>query len=205
MNKLIILHTTLQEGVLPLGYKSEDASVPDSIEDVIYPVNAFLASSIDPKDKVKVILVCKEDPEERYTQNLKRFTDEFDRLCGNLCQTYDIQIITTSYGSETATQKQVIKQIADAIDPGCEIISDITYGSKDFAILLMSVLSFATKHLDCIVDYILYREVFFKSGVPINPILRNFAPLLHLTSLAYTLNSNNPEQARNLLDTILSY
>ena len=205
MNKLVILHTTLQEIIHPLGYNSEDASVPDSIADVIYPVNAFLASSISTEDRVKVLLICKKDLEGRFTQNLESFTDEFDRLCGKLCQTYDIQIITTSYGSETITQKQVIKQIVDAIDPGCEIISDITYGSKDFAILLMCVLSFAIKHLNCIADHILYREVFFKNGAPTNPVLRNFAPLLHLTSLTYTLNSNSPEQARNLLDTILSF
>lgn len=205
MNKLVILHTTLQESVHPLGYKSEDASIPDSISDCIYPVNAFLAASVSSNDQVKVILVCKEDQDERYIQNLKNFTDEFERLCGNLCQTYDIQIITTPYSSEPTTQKRVIKQIVDLVDPGCEIISDITYGSKDFAILLMAVLSFAIKHLDCIADFILYREVFFKSGAPINPILRNFAPLLHLTSLTYTLSSNNPEQAINLLDTILSF
>jgi len=205
MDKTIIVNLSLQESPVPIGYSSNDESIPSTDCSTIYPINAFLQSKCSSLDTVTVLLVGKNDPNERVKHSIDQFTTEFGRNCASCGLSYRIIPVLVPYDADLRTQKALIKQLVELLQPNNEIISDITFGAKDFAIVLMSVLSFAIKHLDCTADYILYREVFFQNGFPERPVIRNFAPLLHLTSLIYTLDTADPSKAKKILESVLSF
>lgn len=204
MKKTIICNITLQETLSPLPYRGQDASLPDSEAAVVYPVNAFLSQTLAQEDELKLVLLCKKDEEGRAQKNIAAFKSEFSALCGGKYRSVDYQIVEIPFSEQTEFHAGIIRKITAECKENSTIISDITYGTKDLPIVVFAALAFAIQHLHCVVEHILYRQVFFRDGKPTEPVLCNMAPLLSLTSLIYTLNCDSPQSARKMLDILLA-
>ena len=204
MEKNAICSITLQETLRPVPYRGQDASLPDSDQAVVYPINAFLSQTLNEEDELKLVLLCKRDDEGRTARNIKAFQAEFTALCGEKCPTPEYRIVDIPFSEEAELHAEMIRKLTAECEEGASIVCDITYGTKDLPVIVFAALAFAAQHLGCTVEQILYRQVFFRGGVPTEPVLYNMAPLLNLTSLIYTLNCDSPQSARKMLDILLS-
>lgn len=196
MKKICICNITMQEKLSTTSGTGLDV--------VVYPIIEYLSRTLSANDELNILLLCKADQDQRYLTNIEIFKSEFEQWCEGKCKMPEYKILDIPFAENVENHSRLIKKIAAECEPGASIVCDITYGAKSLPIILFSVLAFATQHLKCTVERVLYRQVYFRNGVPVNPELCDFSSLLHLTSLIYTLNCETPEKAQKMLDTLLS-
>lgn len=196
MKKICICNITMQEKLSTTSDTDHDAAV--------YPVIEYMSQTLSANDDLKILLLCKTDQDQRYFSNIEIFKAEFEQWCGGKCQPPEYKILDIPFAENVENHSSLIKKIAAECEPGASIVCDITYGAKSLPIILFSVLAFATQHLKCAVEKVLYRQVYFRDGMPTDPELCDFSSLLHLTSLIYTLNCETPEKAQKMLETLLA-
>ena len=205
MRKIIFCNISMKEDMIPLVYQSEDPSLAVSQEPVAYPLLCALGGYLKPEDSVKIVLLCKCDPGNRYLRNLERFQQEFQERCGGIGCEVTYTLLNTAYAEEHGAAEKLLRDIVDACEPGAEIVGDITYGVKSLPILLLAALAFAMKHLGCRVERLFYAQVYFQEDKPTNPRLCDLSYLLYLNSLIYTLQCDSPEKAKRTLEMLLSF
>lgn len=205
MRKIIICNVAMRESVKPLVYQSDDKSLCISEQPVTYPILSCLSGLLSPNDSIKVVLLCKCDPNGNYLRNVERFKKEFTDHCGSIVGDPEYRILDTEFDEDkTETERMLSKLVAECED-GAEIISDTTYGSKTMPVVLLAALSFAVKHLACKVQHVFYGQVYFQNDSPTNPRLCDLSYLIYLNSLLYTLRCDSSDKARKALDLLLKF
>lgn len=191
MRKIIICNVAMRESVKPLVYQSDDKSLCISEQPVTYPILSCLSGLLSPDDSIKVVLLCKCDPNGNYLRNVERFKKEFTNHCGSIVADPEYRILDTEFDEDkTETERMLSKLVAECED-GAEIISDTTFGSKTMPVVLLAALSFAVKHLACKVQHVFYGQVYFQNDNPTNPRLCDLSYLIYLNSLLYTLQCDS--------------
>lgn len=203
MRKIIICNVAMRETVTPLVYRSDDRSLTISEQPVTYPILSCLKQLLNPEDRIKVVLLCKCDPNGNYIKNIEQFKQEFSTVCDVAPTRIEYKILNTDFNESKDMTEKMLSEIVAECEDGAEILSDITYGSKVMPVILLAALSFAVKHLSCKVQHIFYGQVFFQDNCPTNPKLCDLSYLVYLNSLIYTLHCDSSEKARIALDTLL--
>lgn len=205
MRKIVICNVAMRESVEPLVYSPDDETMLISNLPVTYPILSCIEGLISPEDSVKIVLLCKCDPNQNYVRNIERFKKEFMERCGNIVDMPEYIVLNTDFDEgKIATEKMLSKIVAECED-NAEIISDITYGSKTMPVVLLAALSFAVKHLACKVQHVFYGQVYFQNNKPTNPRLCDLSYLIYLNSLIYTLRCDSSDKARKALEMLLNF
>ena len=98
-----------------------------------------------------------------------------------------------------------LKEILDKIEENTEIYADITYGPKPLPMILMCVISFAEKFLNCEVKSVIYGKVDFDDNdKPCNPELYDVTSLYYLNNLTNSMVVDNGKEARQSLNEFFS-
>ncbi len=205
MRKIIICSVAMRESVTPLVYRPDDKSLCISEQPVTYPILSCLHGLLSPNDSVKVVLLCKCDPNGNYLRNVGRFKKEFSEQCGDIVADPEYRILNTEFDEDKTETEKVLSKLVAECEDGAEIISDTTYGSKTMPVVLLAALSFAVKHLNCKVRHVFYGQVYFQNENPTNPRLCDLSYLIYLNSLIYTLRCDSPQKARKALDLLLKF
>ncbi len=205
MRKIIICNVTMKESVIPLVYESDDKSLCISQQPVTYPIFSCLNGLLSADDSVKIVLLCKCDPNGNYLRNIERFRKEFSERCGSVVPDPEYRILNTEFDEDKAETERLLSMLVAECEDGTEIISDTTYGSKTMPVVLLAALMFAVKHLACKVQYVFYGQVYFQNETPTNPRLCNLSYLIYLNSLLHTLQCDTPDKARKALDVLLKF
>lgn len=205
MRKILFCNISMKEEMTPLVYRSDDPSLSIDEAPVAYPLLCALGGYLKPEDSVKIVLLCKCDPEDRYLRNLEHFRQEFQERCGGIGCEVSYTLVNTAFAEERGAAEKLLRDLADACEPGAEIIADITYGVKSLPVLLLAALAFAMKHLGCKVERLFYGQVYFRNDRPTDPRLCDLSYLLYLNSLIYTLQCDSPEKAKRTLEMLLSF
>lgn len=205
MRKILICNVAMRESVEPLIYTPDDETMHISNCPVTYPILSCIESLISPNDSVKIVLLCKCDPNKNYVRNIERFKKEFIEQCRDNIEMPEFKVLNTDFDEgKIATEKMLSKIVAECEDEA-EIISDITYGSKTMPVVLLAALSFAVKHLACKVQHVFYGQVYFQNDKPTNPRLCDLSYLIYLNSLIYTLRCDSSDKARKALEMLLNF
>ena len=205
MRKILICNVAMRESVEPLIYTPDDETMHISNCPVTYPILSCIESLISPGDNVKIVLLCKCDPNKNYVRNIERFKKEFIEQCRDNIEMPEFKVLNTDFDEgKIATEKMLSKIVAECEDEA-EIISDITYGSKTMPVVLLAALSFAVKHLACKVQHVFYGQVYFQNDKPTNPRLCDLSYLIYLNSLIYTLRCDSSDKARKALEMLLNF
>ena len=93
-----------------------------------------------------------------------------------------------------------LKQMIDKIEDNSQLFADITYGPKPFPMVLMCVLSFAEKLLNCDVKSVVYGKVNFTGENITNPELYDVTSLYYLNNLTSSMVAEDSKDARKALD-----
>ncbi len=204
MKKTIICSIPMKKTVDQVVYVSEDTLIPTSETAVRYPVNAFLAETMQPSDELKVILLVKKDEYSHDEQNVKFFQEELAQFNKNIGAAVSYTIIETDFSQSKTVHEQLMGQIVDELDIGAHIIVDTTYGPKDVPVVIFTALNFAEKFLECQIDNILYGLAKFKENRVVNAELCDMIPLYYLGAITNTIHSIEPQKAKDMLKTLLS-
>ena len=204
MKKVIICSVPMKKDIEKTVYESNDLSIPASSDPYVYPVNSFLAETLNADDEITVILLVKRDDNEYYLANTEVYKTELDSVCDTVGVRPAYRIIDTAFSEDKDTHARLMNLIIDAIENESHIIADITYGPKDLPIVVFSTLFFAENYLRCFIDNILYGQATFIDGKPVNTRICDMTSLYYLSSISNTINCNDPEKARQMIKNLLS-
>ena len=205
MRKILICNVAMRESVEPLIYTPDDETMHISNCPVTYPILSCIESLISPGDNVKIVLLCKCDPNRNYVRNIERFKKEFIEQCRGNVDMPEFKVLNTDFDEGKIATEKVLSKIVAECEDEAEIISDITYGSKTMPVVLLAALSFAVKHLACKVQHVFYGQVYFQNDKPTNPRLCDLSYLIYLNSLIYTLRCDSSDKARKALEMLLNF
>lgn len=203
MKKIIICNIPMKKDVDQIIYISNDKSLPVTDKPVRYSINAFLEKTLKPDDEIKVLMLAKKDEYSNYEQNIQYFVDELN-AANAVGAAIEYKTIDTAFSQERAVHEQLMSRIVDEIEPETCILADITYGSKDMAIVVFTALGFAEKFLGCEIDNIVYGQANFVDGKAVNTKICDMIPLYALSSVTNAIRCVEPEKAKQMLKTLLS-
>lgn len=204
MRKIVFCNIPMKEELTPLSYQKGNLSLDVDAAPVAYPIMSVLSGYLQPEDSVKLVLLCRCDPQERYLRNVEHFREEFRQRCGALKDQASCVVVNTEFAEGESAASRLLMELADICEPGAKLAADITYGPKSLPVVLLAALAFAMRHQHCELDYLLYGQVYFQEGVPTEPRLCDLSYLLYLNSLIYTLQCDSPEKAKRSLEMMLS-
>ena len=206
--KIVYSNLPMKKELNAFRYRSEGNSLIEYDEEVIFPVNAVLAKSMEKGEKVKVVLLSKIDKEGNSAVNAGIFQRELNRI--NLSIGADIEYITltTPFAETREVHEKLLRDMVGMLEKGAEVIADITYGPKSLPIIVFAVLNFAEKFFGVTIKSIVYGKVNFVDAgngrtEPVDPILCYMTPLYYLNSLTNSLEYQSAEEAVKALDILL--
>ena len=172
---------------------------------VIFPINAIIAETLKKNDDIKVILLRTLDETGNGGKNCGLFMQELDTINVDIgakisYETLDLEFKETKDNHETR-----LKAMLDKVEENSQIFADITFGPKPLPMILMCVLSFAEKFLNCDVKSVIYGKVSFdqdnKAG---SPELFDITSLYYLNNLTNSMIAIDGKEARKNLDEFFS-
>lgn len=185
----------------------------DTIEyegEVIFPVNSVLARTMKKGDKIKVVLLSKDDIEGNSAINAGIFQKELNNINRSIGADIEYITLATPFEETRAVHETLLRDMVDKLENGAEIIGDVTYGPKPLPIIMFAVMNFAEKFFSAKIKNIVYGKVDFVddgSGTgktkPVNSVLYDLTPLYYLNSVTNAMEYKTSEEAVKALDVLL--
>lgn len=178
--------------------------------EVAYPINSVLAKVLKKDEKVKVVLLKKQDAEGNSDFHAQEFKRELDFINKNIGANIEYKILEFPYVETKDIHEKSLQKMIDELEENAELYCDITYGPKPLPIILFSILNFAEKFFGCKIENLIYGKVDFITTVdgkkiPANPVLFDITPLFYLNALTNTLECSSSEEAKKLLASLLEF
>lgn len=205
MKKIVICNIPMREQVANTVYLSDDKSLPVSDQPYRYPINSFLSQTVDESDELKMILLVKDDGKAFYQKNTDDFKQEIESICNDTGAKAEYVVIHTAFAQDKEVHEQLMGKLVEQIDTDAHIMADITYGPKDLPIVIFSALNFAEKFLGCEVDNIVYGQADFKDDKVVSSVICDMIPLYCLSSVTNTIKCDDPDKARQMLKSLLTF
>jgi len=205
MKKIVFCNLMMKGRLNSFCYAVNGNSSIEYDGEVIFPINGVLARVLKKGDDVKVVLLKKEDPDNNSTKNAVVFQNELDGITANLGAKIEYKVLSVPHNENSKEQGRLLKEIIGELVEGAEIYSDITYGSKSMPIIVFSALSFAERFFGADIKNIVYGQVSFDSNnTPYDPKLFDMTRLFYLNVIVNTMECEDGEAAKKMLDAILS-
>lgn len=170
-----------------------------------YPITAFLSEKMKPEDEIKCILLTKHSAFSVSNERVDLFREEMDLANEGIGAKISYHVIESQFEEDREVHEKLMAEIVRHIEDGSHILADITFGPKDVPIIVFAVLNFAEKFLGCEVDNIIYGQGFFdRNNEFVGGKICELIPLYSLSSLTNTLECQNSDKARAMLDSIVS-
>ena len=205
MKKTIICSVPMNGNIQETVYKSDDLSLPVSNRKSRYPITPYLEKTLSSEDKIKFVLLLKDDEFSSCDMNAQFLIDELNDINNSIGAEFSFEKIRTKFSEKQTVHEELLGEIVDNIDIDTHVLAEITYGPKDMPVIIFSALKFAEKYLRCEIDNIIYGQANFNSeGKVVNTKICDMVPLFYLNSVADAVHCNEPEKAREMLKTLLS-
>lgn len=209
MEKIIFINIPMKKELNSLKYKAEGNSEISYDGEVVFPINAVMANTITKNDEVKVVLLKKLDIEHNCDNNVEVFKKELNKINEKIGAKLNYKVIETPFEEETGVNEKLLVDMVNELKEKAMLYADITYGPKSLPIVLFYLLNFAERFFGCEIKNIIYGKVNYVAGengktVPINPKLCDMTSLYYLNSITNTMECKNSQDAKVLLEKLLS-
>lgn len=206
MKKIVFSNLPMRNDLTALKFDVNGNSSIEYDKKVIFPVNSVLAKTLKKEDKVKVVLLSKNDIEGNSAINAGLFQKELNEINRNIGADIEYVILATPFEETRDIHETLLRDMIAKLEKDVEIIGDITYGPKPLPIIMFSVMNFAEKFFNATIKNIVYGKVDFVSGskTPINPVLYDLTPLYYLNSVTNSMECKSSEEALKALDSLLT-
>ena len=210
MAKIVFSNLPMKKELYAFRYVADGRKSMQYEGEVLFPVNSILAKSLKRGEKVKVVLLSKDDPEANSQTNEKIFRAELDRINESVGADITYVNIMTPFVETRSVHENILRAVIGELEEKAEIIADVTYGPKTLPMIMLMVLNFAERYFGCRICNVVYSKVNFVddgSGTgktkPIDPVLYDLAPLCYLNSVINLLECKTPKDAIKALDILL--
>lgn len=202
MKKIVICNIMMQSEVNKYIYKLDGVKFKDV--EVAFPINNVLSNELKKGDKVTVALIKKKDIKDNATKNVQLFKDELDAINKSIGADIEYKVIECENNESRNIQEKILRDMIEVFENGAEVLCDITYGPKSLPVILFSALRFGQKHFDINLTYLVYGHVDWVDNKPVNPKMVDMTSLYYLDSLTSTIETNNSQKAKEVLDVLLA-
>lgn len=205
MKKNIFCDIPMKKQIDAMGYAGTGNVNSNYNKPVIYPINAILAETLKKNDEVKVILLRTLDKAGNCKKNSEFFIKELDAINLEIGAKISYENLDSEFIETKDNHEIGLKTMLDKIDENSQIYADITFGPKPLPMILMCVLSFAEKFLNCDVKSVIYGKVNFDDNNKVtSPELYDVTSLYYLNNLTNSMIAADGKEARQNLDEFFS-
>lgn len=197
-------------------YRFEDNKSLEYRAKVHIPVNGVLTNILKKNDDVKVVRIYINT--DNSIRNAEIQEKELEYLNETIGANLKFEDISTEFDENSSTIEQRFKNLIEKLEDNCEIILDITYGSKTLVPVLFYVLGFAEKFFNADIKNILYDKVRFvkrkheadgkmietSTPDPASCEIFDITSLYYLNSLASVMSAPDGKTALERLNKFLS-
>ena len=208
--KIVFSDLPMKKELHSFSYKVDGNKTIEYDGEVVFPVNSVLAKTMKKGEKVKVVILAKEDIEGNSKVNYEKFVGELSEINKNIGAEIEYVSITTEFKETRDIHEGIFRNMVATLEENAEIIGDVTYGPKPLPIIMFAVMNFAEKFFKAKIKNIVYGKVDFVddgSGTgktkPVNPVIYDLTPLYYLNNLTNTVNCKSSQEAVNMLNTLL--
>ena len=205
MKKIIFCDIPMKKNMNAMVYAGTGNTNCNYSNEVMFPINAILAESLKKNDDVRVILLRTLDKAGNSGKNSGLFMQELDAINSEIGAKISYETLDSEFKETKDIHEKRLQNMLDKIEEHTEIYADITYGPKPLPMILMCVLSFAEKFLNCDVKSVVYGKVDFDdNNKPCNPELYDVTSLYYLNNLTSSMVADNGKDARQSLNEFFS-
>ena len=208
--KIVFSDLPMKKELHGFKYKIDGNKTIEYDGEVVFPVNSVLAKTMKKGEKVKVVLLAKEDIEGNSEMNKQRFEKELNEINSSIGADIEYIPIDTPVKETRDVHKKLIRNMASTLEENAEIIGDVTYGPKPLPIIMFTIMNFAEKFFKANIKNIIYGKVDWiddGSGTgktkPVNPVIFDLTPLYYLNNLTKTMSYKSSSDAVKALNTLL--
>jgi hypothetical protein len=200
--KLIISTAPMKKNLTPFHYPVSGNAAIEFEGKVLFPVNAVLAKTLQKQEKAKVLFLSTSGGSENYSrENIEKFKAELTRINADIGADISWETIDVPFDPQKEVFEQLISRIIDCLTKDCQIIADITYGSKPLPMIMFCALQFAEKFFNAAILNIIYGKVEFNNqNQPENPLLYDVTSLFYLNKLIGSMECDNGQVASKILN-----
>lgn len=205
MKKIIFCNIPMKKNMNAMVYANTGNTNCNYSKEVMFPINAILAESLKKDDEVRVILLRTQDKAGNSGRNSGLFMQELDAINSEIGAKISYETLDSEFKETKGIHEKRLQDMLDKIEEHTEIYADITYGPKPLPMILMCVISFAEKFLNCDVKSVVYGKVDFDdNNKPCNPELYDVTSLYYLNNLTSSMVADNGKDARQSLNEFFS-
>ncbi len=204
MKKIIFCDIPMKKKMNAMVYANTGNTNCNYLKEVMFPINAILAESLKKDDEVRVILLRTQDKAGNSGRNSGLFMQELDAINSEIGAKISYETLDSEFKETKDIHEKRLQDMLDKIEEHTEIYADITYGPKPLPMILMCVISFAEKFLNCDVKSVVYGKVDFDDNKPCNPELYDVTSLYYLNNLTSSMVADNGKDARQSLNEFFS-
>ena len=208
--KVVFSDLPMKKELHALNYRVDGNETINYDGEVIFPVNAVLAKTMQRGEKVKVVLLSKVDIEGNSAINAGIFQKELNEINRGIGADIEYITLATPFEETRDVHETLLKDMVSKLENGAEIIGDVTYGPKPLPIIMFAVMNFAEKFFSAEIKNIVYGKVDHVddgSGTgktkPVNPVLYDLTPLYYINSLTNTMEYKSSDEAVKALNLLL--
>jgi hypothetical protein len=210
MKKIVFSNLPMKKELNGFRYKVDGNDTIEYEGEVIFPVNSVLARTMKKGDKIKVVLLSKDDIEGNSAINAGIFQKELNNINRGIGADIEYITIATPFEETRDIHETLLRDMIGKLENGAEIIGDVTYGPKPLPIIMFAVMNFAEKFFSAKIKNIVYGKVDFVddgSGTGktkhVNPVLYDLTPLYYLNSVTNAMEYKSSDDAVKALDVLL--
>lgn len=205
MKKIIFCDIPMKKNMNAMVYAGTGNTNCNYSKPVMFAINAVLAETLKKDDEVRVVLLRTLDKASNSGKNSGLFMQELDSINSEIGAKISYETLESEFKETKDIHETRLKEILDKIEENTEIYADITYGPKPLPMILMCVISFAEKFLNCEVKSVVYGKVDFDDNdKPCNPELYDVTSLYYLNNLTNSMVVDNEKGARQNLNEFFS-
>lgn len=205
MKKIIFCDIPMKKNMNAMVYAGTGNTNCNYSKPVMFAINAVLAETLKKGDEVRVVLLRTLDKAGNSGKNSGLFMQELDSINSEIGAKISYETLESEFKETKDIHETRLKEILDKIEENTEIYADITYGPKPLPMILMCVISFAEKFLNCEVKSVIYGKVDFDdNNKPCNPELYDVTSLYYLNNLTNSMVVDNEKDARQNLNEFFS-
>ena len=211
MKKIVFATLPMQEvegdGWDPEGYvySFEENKDCECAKKVHFAVDGFLAATLKKDEDVKVVRVLVNSGKSMRNAEIQKA--ELEELNKGIGAKIAYDEVTTEFDETSKTIEERFRKLIGTLEDDCEIVLDMTFGSKTLIPVLFYVLGFAEKFFNADIKNILYDKTEFqrlpggKSVLkPDSCKLYDITPLFYLNSLTSVMSAPDSKTALERLD-----
>lgn len=205
MKKIIFCDIPMKKNMNAMVYAGTGNTNCNYSKPVMFAINAVLAETLKKDDEVRVVLLRTLDKAGNSGKNSGLFMQELDSINSEIGAKISYETLESEFKETKDIHETRLKEILDKIEENTEIYADITYGPKPLPMILMCVISFAEKFLNCEVKSVVYGKVDFDdNNKPCNPELYDVISLYYLNNLTNSMVAYSGKEARQRLNEFFS-